>query len=396
MADPCLHCIAILNYTATLMMEDRFWLLISLRLTGEGTPEEMNELKMLLDARPGMGLKLDILENIWREKDEGLLVNRDDAFNKHLQRLSNHLSAPILNYDTEEQVNRKPFTTDRPVRKYLRWVLTASAAAAILVFILLYYPGRNIKKGFSAAAENTVSTKPGSKSKIQLPDGTEVWLNADSKITYNENFLGASREVQLTGEAYFNVAKDKQRPFIIHTHSIDLTVLGTAFNVRSYSDEKNTETSLICGSVEISLHNNPDKKIILKPNEKLMVQNDDFSLVQGMGKETKAAPGKADPERMEGTTMILGKVHFEKKDSLPIETLWVKNKLAFDSETLENVALKIERWYGVKINITDERLKSYEYHAVFDDESLQQVMEALSSTGNFKYTINKKEVTIAP
>jgi transmembrane sensor len=94
--------------------------------------------------------------------------------------------------------------------------------------------------------------------------------------------------------------------------------------------------------------------------------------------------------------MILGKVHFEKKDSLPIETLWVKNKLAFDSETLENVALKIERWYGVKVDITDERLKSYEYHAVFDDESLQQVMDALSSTGNFKYTINKKEVTIAP
>ncbi|MDP4132337.1 MAG: FecR family protein, partial [Bacteroidota bacterium] len=377
------------------MKEDRFWLLVSLKLTGEASTEEMDELNAMLGVQPGMSLKLDILENIWKEKHEGLLANRDDAFNKHLQRLSSHLSAPILKYDTEEsRINKKPVAANRPDRKYLRWVFSSSVAAAVLVSFVLYYPGGNIKKTYQGIAQNTVSTKPGSKSKIQLPDGTEVWLNADSKITYNENFLGASREVQLTGEAYFNVAKDKAHPFIIHTHSIDLKVLGTAFNVRSYANERNTETSLICGSLEVTLRDNPDKKIILKPNEKLMVQNDDFSLARGKTGQDRPAPEIADPERKEGTTMILGKVHFEKKDSLPVETLWVKNKLAFDNETLENVALKIERWYDVKIAITDERLKSNEYHAVFDDESLEQVMDALSSTGNFKYTVNKKEVTI--
>src|SRR5205085_10891901 len=97
------------------------------------------------------------------------------------------------------------------------------------------FPGPN-----RSIAQNTVMTKPGSKSKLQLPDGTQVWLNSDSKITYGESFMGATREVQLSGEAYFDVVKDKEHPFIIHTQSIDLKVLGTAFNVRSYANEKNT------------------------------------------------------------------------------------------------------------------------------------------------------------
>src|SRR5688500_5127566 len=102
-----------------------------------------------------------------------------------------------------------------------------------------------------------------------------------SKLTYNQNFLDSTREVQLTGEAYFDVVPavsqttGQRIPFIIHTSSIDVKVLGTAFNVRSYPGEKTTETALIHGSVEVTLHNSPDKKIILKPKEKLVVLNDD-------------------------------------------------------------------------------------------------------------------------
>ena len=100
-----------------------------------------------------------------------------------------------------------------------------------------------------------------------------AWLNADSKLTYDENFRGDYREVSLEGEAFFDVVKDKTRPFIIHTKTLDIRVLGTAFNVSAYESEKNTETALFRGSVEVTLHNNPEKKIVLKPNEKLMVNN---------------------------------------------------------------------------------------------------------------------------
>jgi len=239
-------------------------------------------------------------------------------------------------------------------------------------------------------AQNTVSTRKGSKSNVQLPDGTIAWLNADSKLIYNENFSGDYREVSLQGEAYFDVVKDKTRPFIIHTKTLDIKVLGTAFNVRAYETENNTETSLFRGSVEVTLHNSPEKKIVLKPNEKLMVNNKILSYTTTTNDKGKArTPQAAD--------ITVGKVHFEAKDSSAWETLWIKNKLVFDEEKLEAVAQKIERWYDVKVIIDDKeaaKQTSNTYSGIFANENLPQVMEALKLTGNFKYTINKDIVTI--
>jgi len=374
------------------MQKEKFWLLVSLKLSGEATQEELDELNDLLRQYPEMNLQLDILDKIWKEKHPGSSVNTNDAYNKHLQRLSNHLSRPALEYELEtdkrEEDNGPGIkTTGWNFRKRL-YIWSGAAAASFIFFFILYHKGTPVGKINHPIAQNTVSTKPGSKSKLQLPDGTQVWLNSDSKITYDENFLGASREVQLTGEAYFDVAKDKEHPFIIHTQTIDLKVLGTAFNVRSYANEKNTETSLIHGSIEITLKNNPDKKIILKPDEKLIIRNNSFSLQQP--RQDAKASGKDQP------IMILDKIHFREKDSSATEVLWVKNRLAFDKESLESIASKIERWFDVKIVIMDDKLKEAEYSAAFTDEGLHEVMEALRMTGNFRYTINKREIIIKP
>jgi transmembrane sensor len=271
------------------------------------------------------------------------------------------------------------------------WAISGAAAAAVLFFFFSERMAPGSGRMERMSAHNTVTTKRGSKSKVQLPDGTEVWLNADSRLTYNESFAGVSREVQLTGEAYFDVVKDKDHPFIIHTTSIDIRILGTTLNVRSYCNEKNTEAALIRGSVEITLRNSPGKKIILEPNEKLVVQNGKAKVIS----DRAQAPGM-EPRDDHEPMMVLGKVHFQKKDSVATEVLWVKNKLAFDGESLKDVAMKIERWYDVRVVISDESLKGTLYSAVFEDESLRQVMEALRMTGNFRYSINKKEVTIRP
>ena len=374
------------------MEKEKFGLLVSLKLSGEATPGELDELNDLLRQFPELSLQLDVLDKLWRQRHTGLYANTDDAYNKHLQRLSNHLSKPVLNYaqgtDTSYTGdNDEPVAMRRNFGKQFYIWSGAVAAASLIIFFIFFYTTSPGGKVNHSIAQNTVSTKPGSKSKLQLPDGTQVWLNSDSKITYDESFLGEFREVQLTGEAYFDVAKDKEHPFIIHTQTMDLKVLGTAFNVRSYANEKNTETSLIHGSIEITLKNNPDKKIILKPEEKLIIQNNAFSL-QHPAKEV-------DNNLKELPMMILGKIHFLKKDSSATETLWVKNKLAFDDESLESIASKIERWYDVKVIITDEKLKQANYSAVFTDESLPDVIEALS-IGNFRYTINKKEIIIKP
>jgi ferric-dicitrate binding protein FerR (iron transport regulator) len=159
------------------------------------------------------------------------------------------------------------------------------------------------------------------------------------------------------------------------------------FNVQCYGNEKNTETSLFQGSVEVTLKNLPDKKIILHPSEKLTVHNDEMAVSDIKTKET-------DPD--DEPVMTLGKVHYQQKDSSYIESLWTKNQLAFDDRSLEEVAKQIEHWYGVHITITDEKLKTARFSGVFEDETLPQVMEALKLIGDFHYTIHKKEVTITP
>jgi transmembrane sensor len=373
-------------------LEKHFWSLVSLKLSGEASPEELTELDGLLSRYPEWGLRMQLFANIWNNRggqDRSTDETIRNSFSRHLQRVSHHLAAPVLQYEQGQARGDDPTDGNTVhIRRRIRRITMAVAASLFCACALtwLYTLHRHSGDG---NGYNTVSTKPGNRSTIHLPDGTVVWLNADSRLAYNVNGPGPNREVQLTGEAYFDVAKDKDHPFLIHTPTIDIRVLGTAFDVRSYGNEHNTEASLFQGSVEVMLHNNPDKKIILQPNEKLIVHNDEM-IVGGI--QVKPATDDNADEPL----MTVGKVHYQQKDSSFMETLWMKNQLAFDNRTLEEVALQIERWYGVKVTVTDQEMLSTRYSAVFEDESLQQVMEALKLTGNFKYTIRKKEVIITP
>jgi transmembrane sensor len=377
------------------MNEERVWYLLSAQLSGEATPEELEELNTLLQQQPGLGLRVDIMRNIWKSRQSREAVPASAShFDKHLQRLSNHLAQPALQFDTEA-IDTEPEMETIPQRSRLRWLwVAAGVAASVLVVFLVFSPGK--KTDGKPVASNTISTRPGSKSKVELPDGTQVWLNADSKLTYAQNFLGNTREVTLTGEAYFDVAhvnspENGQRiPFIIHTSSIDIKVLGTAFNVRSYPGEKTIETALIRGSVEVVLHNNPDKKIILKPDEKLIVKNDNATLVSNTP-ASGDSPGTADNVPM----MTLSKIHPSKEDTTAhYETMWVKNKLAFENETFDRMLPELERWYNVSIILKNESLKGLHFTGVFENKSLADVMEALSLARGFHYEIKGAGVII--
>lgn len=376
------------------MSEERLWLLVSLKLSGEAQPDELAELENLLEEYPDQEVRAQLLQTIWSARHKpSLFTEKETSFNKHMQRLSNHLSEPVLQYEDapEEETAEDQVKPGRlkAVIKACAWV-AGIAASLYFGWYMIYCNPFADESAISHNAQNTVSTKKGSKSKVQLPDGTQVWLNADSKITYNENFQGDLREVQLSGEAFFDVVRDEKRPFIIHTNVIDVRVLGTAFNVRSYADEKNTETSLIRGSVEVTLRNNPDKKFTLKPNEKITIDNK-------QAKEVKeVAESKLSTQSRQAALLTIGKVRYQDKDSSIVETLWVKNRLAFDAEPLEQMVLSLERWYDVKVKITDERLKKTEYTVTFEEESVKEVMEALQSLGQFHYEINKKEIIIRP
>jgi transmembrane sensor len=370
------------------MTDEKLWLLVSLQLSGEATPAELEELQVLLQQDPQMVTRVTVLQNIWKTRHTaGADAGKVMSYDKHLQRLSNHLAAPVLQYEDDTAAENAIVNNNKQVPAY-RWLWAGgSIAAAVIIALLFFRNPVNETITPSETAGNTISTKPGSKSKIELPDGTQVWLNADSRLEYSGDFSGKIREVSLSGEAYFDVVKDKSRPFIIHTSTIQIKVLGTAFNVRSYPTDKTTETSLIRGSVEVTLNGQPDRKVILKPNEKVVINNDGA----GINNNTVTSPQKKDTAEK---LMAVGNVHLDKKDKDVYETMWVKNKLAFDETPFDNMIAEIERWYNVEIIVKNKSLSANTYTVTFENKTLDEVLEGLQFSAHFQYQLKDGVVTI--
>ena len=193
----------------------------------------------------------------------------------------------------------------------------------------------------------------------------------------------------LSGEAFFDVVHNAEKPFVIHTSKMDIRVLGTAFNVRCYPDEKKMETSLIRGSIEVTLKDRPKEKIYLKPNEKLTLTADVVTTtVLNNLRKVKHEVEVTEP------LVAISHLTYQPADSSVVETSWVENKLVFRSETFEEVALKMEKWYGVSINIQNENLKQEHLTGSFESETVDQALSALQFTTNFRYSINKNIITI--
>ncbi len=219
----------------------------------------------------------------------------------------------------------------------------------------------------------------GSKTKLVLPDSTVVWLNAGSKLTYNENFGTSNRSTSLIGEAFFDVKKSSI-PFTIHANTILIKVLGTAFNVKAYPDEKTTETSLIRGRVEITLDKRPGQPpFVLHPNEKLVISNEQD--------EIKPTIQQKEP-------MVVWKGLTRTIDSTIIETSWVENKLIFQDESFTEIAHKLERWYGVTIQFKGDEIANERWSGTFTTETIQEALDALQLATKFHYTIKGNLITI--
>jgi ferric-dicitrate binding protein FerR (iron transport regulator) len=371
------------------MDEKRLLYLVSRNLTGEIDPSEKAELEEALHTNKEYQ---HIYQALFAEK----VKQDDDAMLEAQQAYATHFVKMQLNGEFESKKIEVPEIIEEPVRRRLGVNIFWAAAASLVIAIASIGIIRKIqtKKEEALATRNEVTTKKGSKSKVVLPDGTLVWLNADSKILYAGNFDGSVREIQLSGEAFFDVVKDERRPFIIHTKTIDINVLGTAFNVRSYPNEKTTEASLIRGSIRVTLHNKEGKQIVLKPNEKLKVNNENMVVDSSSADPMTASKKQLRADSVSGPEFELDSLHFQRNDTTSIEALWINNKLAFESENLEVVVSKIERWYNVDVVIQNEQLKTKRFTAIFEHKSLTEVMEALRITGRFNYTIKNDVVFI--
>lgn len=251
-----------------------------------------------------------------------------------------------------------------------------------------------------ASEMNVVSTRNGSKTKITLPDGTQVWLNADSRLSYPNDFQHTSeRNVTLSGEAYFEVKHHAERPFIIHTQYLDIKDIGTTFNVKAYPDEKESEATLISGSIQVFLHKDPNKNYILKPKEKIIyyADHDGFSL-NGSDNKIPASPAADSlckvPANAEVVVTRMKNVLSPSGDSIVAETAWINNQLVFDSEKFSDLAKRMERWYNVKFEIKDKKIGNYIFTGIFDGETLEQALEELQMIRPFQFSMAKEKVII--
>ena len=216
-------------------------------------------------------------------------------------------------------------------------------------------------------------------------------LNGSSKLTYSNDFNKNVREVNLDGEAYFNVTKDAKHPFIVHTSNIDIKVLGTLFNVKSYEQDATIETTLLRGSIEVYNKNDASApKVILRPNEKLV-----FTKIANEKMETPDKPASNSLKNTNPDEKIsISTLPPNKPDSLKEEISWIYNKLVIDDDDFTKMAEKMERWYGVKIEILSPQLQQYHFKGIFENETIEQALNALQLTVKFRYKINKDLITI--
>ena len=210
----------------------------------------------------------------------------------------------------------------------------------------------------------TIQSPRGEKSKIILADGTIVWLNSESQLTYSNDFDSDKRQVNLSGEGYFDVKRDIKRPFIVRTQNADIKVFGTRFNVSSYPDEQLTEATLEEGKITVN--------------------------ITGKINPVEVTPGQRMVFNKQSGVVSLKQVDTE------LYTSWKENKLRFDNALFGDVVKKLERWYDVKIILDKDLVHSERYTMCIKTESLREVLKRIKLTTPMSFKIDVEKVFIYP
>lgn len=259
-----------------------------------------------------------------------------------------------------------------PVRKIRMIKLTVAATVALFCISIAYqylyknYSSKNIE----------ISLANGQQRHITLEDGTKITLNASSRIIYPHSFEDSSkREVILIGEAFFDVAKNPKKPFVIHTPRMEISVLGTAFNVRDYENETNAETALIRGKVSIWKTGHTDKKFILHPNEKFVISN------PAIHNHVPSTNSKV--VSLQNATVAI-QPFLSNQDGTALETEWMLKRMTIRDERLADIVLKLERMYGVEIQILSSKIATQRFSATFENEDLDNILKALQTVYYFQ------------
>lgn len=275
--------------------------------------------------------------------------------------LKKELWAPLA---AELQKARRP---ERPARPRVVWRI--AACITLLAGLAVGYSALNRKADHQNMASSaskilykTIRTEKGQKASITLPDGTAIKLNGQSELRYPEPFAGTRRLVYLSGEAYFDVAKDPAKPFVIHTSTTSTRVLGTEFNLKAYPNE---QVSLAVVEGKVAFGGIRDEQ-----------QSRSFTAGQF------------------GIYSMAGKMTRQTLPSLAGHTAWTKNKLIFDGQYLSEVIPVIERWYNIDIRLDNPALGREKFTGEFTNPTLHFLLDRMAFVMKFKYTQHQQTVII--
>tara|TARA_B100000408_G_scaffold38977_3_gene29512 strand:- start:2125 stop:3057 length:933 start_codon:yes stop_codon:yes gene_type:complete len=279
-----------------------------------------------------------------------------DIFFSKMQEANKNVLVPIssekrekLFYNIQQNLTIKRKRT--PLKKYL-----AMAAAGFTTLLMLGF-----FTGMFSNNYTTIIAEKGEKKEIKMDDGSVIFLNGNSSITYENNFT-EERTVKLQGEAFFKVARDTAHPFTIQSKDLETRVLGTSFNIKSYKDQV-PMVSVNTGKVEVIPLKNPEYKVILTKDQ------------QASFKENR-------------------KPKISKGDSRDFNA-WTRKMIILKNTSLEHTAKIIENWYDVNIQFADDSLKQLKITGKFNDEKLSNVLKSLALIKNLKIdSTNKKQIII--
>ena len=309
--------------------------IINRYLAGEASEAEVREVFQWIDSDPENRKGFIQYKKIWA------LTSRFDDNSDGLQ-------------------NYNPFNKPRQVK--IRNLVTYSKYAAAIVVVLgmgmmiQYIVGQRGPGDKLFLADTRIEAPAGQMSSIVLPDGTKVQLNSGSKLTYSGGFNSGERVVNLEGEAFFNVTKDKKHPFQIRTKTLDFKVYGTSFNVQAYTDDSEVNTTLVEGSLGI----------IGKTGDEL----------------ARLVPGENGNYNDSSKKLLISKV------DLGLYTSWKDGLVTFRNEKLKDIARKLERWYNVQIVINNPKLADELYMGtIMKNKPVDQLLDVFKLTSSLHYRI---------
>ena len=285
--------------------------------------------------------------------------NKDNVSTEILKLWEKTLNAAIENKENSQLLDkihhRIALEESKSVARRFALYRNLLKVAAVLILGLItttvIFYNKPEKLQYAGVVE-TVTTPYGARTSFKLPDGSEVWLNSGSTLSFPKQYA-AIRNVELTGQAYFKVIKDG-KPFIVKTRLGAIEVMGTSFDVKAYTDET-FETTLVEGSVKVS--NNINQLETLKPGQQSVINPaNEFSISDV---------------------------------NTDLSTSWREGKLMFVNEPFANVARELERWYNVKIELQGERLKKLGYTGTIEMETFGEVLELINTTTPIKYKFDK-------